>query len=280
MAKNHQSEIRKVYSYLCRLEAVIRDIGPLAVAVSGGVDSMTLAVTAHRLLGNDARMLHAVSPAVPEDASGRVRDYANRAGWRLDVIDAREFADANYMANPHDRCFYCKTNLYSTMADAVDCVLVSGTNSDDLGDYRPGLRAAARYGVRHPYVEAGLNKKAVRAVARALALHDLAELPASPCLSSRVETGITIDPKVLDAIYHAERLVRRELAPKTARCRVRREAIVIELDTETIRVLDIAQAEALRHEIGVLLSLAGVKHPVSFQTYRMGSAFLRPSNER
>ena len=135
---------------LHRLEAVLRDIGTFAVAVSGGVDSMTLAVAAHRVLGNDARMVHAVSPAVPEDASGRVRDYANREGWRLDLIDAREFADANYMANPHDRCFYCKTNLYSTMADAVDCVLVSGTNTDDLGDYRPGLRAAAAHGVRHP----------------------------------------------------------------------------------------------------------------------------------
>ena len=267
-------------NHLHRLEAVIRDIGPLAVAVSGGVDSMTLAVTAHRVLGNDARMLHAVSPAVPEDASGRVRDYANREGWRLDLIDAREFADANYIANPHDRCFYCKTNLYATMADAVDCVLVSGTNSDDLGDYRPGLRAAADFGVRHPYVEAGMNKEAVRALARALALHDLAALPASPCLSSRVETGLAIKPKVLDAIYRAERLVQRELTPRTARCRVRREAVVIELDVESIRVLDTSKADELRQQIGVLLSTAGVTHPVSFQTYRMGSAFLRPGNER
>ena len=267
-------------SHLHRLEAVLRDIGRLAVAVSGGVDSMTLAVAAHRVLGNDARLVHSVSPAVPEDASGRVRDYATREGWRLDLIDAREFADANYMANPHDRCFYCKTNLYSTMADAVDCVLVSGTNVDDLGDYRPGLRAAATYGVRHPYVEAGLNKEAVRSVARVLALYDLAELPASPCLSSRVETDIAIDPQVLDAIYHAERLVQRELTPRTARCRVRREAIVIELDAETIQALDNSQAEALRDQIGDLLSAAGVKHPVSFQSYHMGSAFLRPGNEQ
>ena len=98
-------------NHLYSLESVIRDIGPLAVAVSGGVDSMTLAFAAHRVLGNNARMLHAVSPAVPEDASDRVRSYASREGWRLDVIDAREFADANYIANPHDRCFYCKTNL-------------------------------------------------------------------------------------------------------------------------------------------------------------------------
>ena len=272
--------MRKVNDLLRRLEAVIADIGPLAVAVSGGVDSMTLAVTAHRVLGNDARMLHAFSPAVPVEASRRVREYANREGWRLDLIDANEFADADYVANPHDRCFYCKTNLYSTMADAVDGVLVSGTNSDDLGDYRPGLRAAADFGVRHPYVEADMNKDAVRALTRELGMHDIAGLPASPCLSSRVETGLAIDPRVLDAIYHAERLVQRELTPKTARCRVRHEAVVIELDVESIRVLDCTKADELREQIGELLSTAGVKDPVSFQTYRMGSAFLRPVDGR
>jgi uncharacterized protein len=264
---------------LQHLVSVIRETGPLAVAVSGGVDSMTLAAAAQRVLGSEARMLHAVSPAVPEDATGRVLDYANREGWRLELIDAGEFADSNYLANPHDRCYYCKTNLYATMADAVDCVLVSGTNSDDLGDYRPGLRAASTHGVRHPYVEAGMNKEAVRALARELSLHDLAALPASPCLSSRVETGIAIDPKVLDAIYQAEQLVHRELVPKTARCRVRRDAVVVELDAERIKVLDTARANQLRQQIGVLLSAAGVQYPVSFQTYRMGSAFLRPSNE-
>ena len=266
--------------FLRRLEAVIADIGPLAVAVSGGVDSMTLAVTAHRVLGNDARMLHAVSPAVPENASRRVREYANKEGWRLDLIDAHEFADADYIANPHDRCFYCKTSLYATMANAVDCALVSGTNSDDLGDYRPGLRAAADFGVRHPYVEAGMNKDAVRALAREHGLYELASLPASPCLSSRVETGLAIEPKVLDAIYRAEKLVQGELKPATVRCRVRHEAIVIELDVESIRVLDGPKADLLQQEIGALMSTAGVERPVSFQTYRMGSAFLRPGHGR
>jgi uncharacterized protein len=166
------------------------------------------------------------------------------------------------------------------MADAVDCVLVSGTNSDDLGDYRPGLRAAADHGVRHPYVEADMDKEAVRAVARALALHDLAALPASPCLSSRVETGLAIDPEVLDAVYRAERLVQRELSPKTVRCRVRRDAVVIELDAEGIRGLDATKAADLRQRIGAMMTTAGVTDPVSFQTYRMGSAFLRPSNGR
>lgn len=263
---------------LHRLESLFGEIGPLAVAVSGGVDSMTLAAAAQRIMGSKARMLHAVSPAVPEDASSRVRGYANREGWRLDVIDAREFTDSNYLANPHDRCFYCKTNLYSTMAQAVDCVLVSGTNSDDLSDYRPGLRAAAMFGVRHPYVEAGMSKADVRAVARELSLHDLAALPASPCLSSRIETGISIDPKVLGAIYRAERLVQRILNPKTIRCRVRRDAVVVELDAECAGALDTTNAMELRRQIGALMCAAGVEHSIFFEAYRMGSAFLRPDH--
>ncbi len=265
---------------LQRLESVIDGIGPLAVAVSGGVDSMTLSVVAHRVLARDSRMLHAVSPAVPEDATARVKDYGLRHGWRLDVIDAREFADPDYMANPHDRCFYCKTNLYATMAGTVDCQLVSGTNQDDLGDYRPGLRAASEHAVRHPYVEAGIDKAAVRGIARELSLHDLAELPASPCLSSRVETGIAIDPATLAAIYRAERLVRTKLAPDTVRCRLRTDTVVIELDNDSMAKLDADLAETLRRGVATMMSTAGISHPVSFQAYRMGSAFLRPADER
>jgi uncharacterized protein len=238
---------------------------------------MTLAVAAHEVLQDDARMLHALSPAVPAEASERVRRYAQRRGWRLQVVEAGELADPRYIANPHDRCFYCKTNLYATMAGLFDCALVSGTNSDDLGDYRPGLAAAACHGVRHPFVEAGMDKAAVRAVARELALSDLAELPASPCLSSRVETGIPIDPDVLGAIDRAERLIRRELSPATARCRVRREAIVIELDPHSLAAMDAVTAGQLQREIGTLLAQAGVAHPVTFADYRMGSAFLRPT---
>lgn len=264
---------------LDRLESVIGDIGPLAVALSGGVDSMTLAVVAHRTLGRQAHMLHAVSPAVPEDATCRVLAYAKRNDWYLDVIDAHEFSDSNYLENPHNRCFYCKTNLYATMAGLVDCVLVSGTNRDDLSDYRPGLQAAAVYRVRHPFVEAGMDKDDIRALARELSLQDLSVLPASPCLSSRIETGISIDPKVLGAIYHAEQIVRQELIPATARCRVRHDAVVIELDDDSIKILDGTRAHALQKQIGNLLSAAGVNHPVSFQSYRMGSAFLRPGNE-
>ncbi|HEX7955284.1 MAG TPA: hypothetical protein VF523_19655, partial [Burkholderiales bacterium] len=97
---------------LAQLQAVLRGIGPLAVAVSGGVDSLTLASVAHRTLQDEAEMFHAVSPAVPAQATERVRALAAREGWKLTVVDAGEFGDADYRSNPVNRCFYCKTNLY------------------------------------------------------------------------------------------------------------------------------------------------------------------------
>jgi len=221
-----------------KLYQILAELAPVAVAVSGGVDSMTLAVVAHRqsVQHNDSPplMIHAVSPAVPEQATERVRKYATEEGWHLNVINAGEFDDPDYMANPANRCYFCKTNLYSTMAASTQLQLVSGTNVDDLGDYRPGLTAAEAHAVRHPYVEAGIDKTQVRALARTLGLNDVAELPSAPCLSSRVETGIRIDPAVLLAVDATERRLRKELTPETVRCRVRGNAIAIELDARTL----------------------------------------------
>ena len=147
-------------SRIAALEEVLGDMSRVAVAVSGGVDSMTLAVVAHRVLADSANMVHAVSPAVPTDATERVERYARRQGWRLERIDAGELVDARYVANPVNRCYFCKTNLYSTIAPlaGTGATIVSGTNTDDLGDFRPGLAAAAEHAVRHPYVECGIGK--------------------------------------------------------------------------------------------------------------------------
>ena len=188
-----------------RLAAALRGIaGGVAVAVSGGIDSLTLAAFAQAECP-DVEMFHAVSPAVPGDATARVERLAEQRGWRLRVVEAGEFNDANYIANPTNRCFFCKTNLYGAIARHTSSQMVSGANTDDLGEYRPGLDAARGHEVRHPYLEAGIDKRTVRGLARRIGLGALSELPAAPCLSSRVETGIAIRPEVLRAIHAVER---------------------------------------------------------------------------
>jgi uncharacterized protein len=261
-------------SELAALASVLTGMRAIAVAVSGGVDSLTLATHAHRLLPQRVTMFHAVSPAVPDEGTQRTRALAEREGWALHVIDAGEFGNPEYMRNPVNRCFYCKISLYGAIRPHTDAQIVSGTNLDDLGEYRPGLIAAQHHGVRHPFVEAAMTKQRVRALARELGLPEIAELPASPCLSSRVETGIAIDPAVLGAIHAAERLVSDTLRPKTVRCRVRAGAVVIELDAAALAVLDEMRRAALSEQIVERFRPAGVRTPVRFESYRTGSAFL------
>ncbi len=262
---------------LDRLHAALGSMGGIAVAVSGGIDSLTLATAAHRAWPGRTTMHHATSPAVPPEATKRTRALAATEGWRLDVFDAGEFADPAYRANPVNRCFFCKTSLYGAVARRTTQQIVSGTNLDDLGEYRPGLEAARAHMVRHPFVEAEIDKRTVRALAAELGLGTLAELPSAPCLSSRIETGIRIEAPVLAMVHDAERLVAAQLSPRTVRCRVRAAGVVIELDGATLAGLDTAQAEHLRTELQRLADAAGLRAPVQFAAYRNGSAFLVPA---
>ena len=256
-----------------RLEAILTDLGPASIAVSGGVDSMTLAVLAHRIDSGNFAMVHAISPAVPPEATERLREWGLREGWRLTVLDAGEFDDPDYRRNPVNRCFFCKRSLYSAIASRIAGTIASGTNKDDLGDYRPGLDAARSFNVRHPYVEAEIEKRAVRALARELGLGDLAELPASPCLSSRIETAIPIDPQALRLVHRVEQLVSDRLRPQIVRCRVRSTGLVIELDEASFGRFRETESD-LSNEIEALLKASNRTSSIAFAPYRMGSAFL------
>ena len=240
----------------------------VAIAVSGGVDSMTLAHIAARDSRTLTTMYHAASPAVPVSARERVEAHAAREGWQLVVVDAQELADARYRANPIDRCYYCKTNLYDRIAGATSDTIASGTNCDDLSDFRPGLRAARERDVVHPYVEAGATKRDIYELAQALGLHDLATLPAQPCLASRVETGIAIDPSDLAFVDAVEAKLASKLGgASTVRCRVTHRGIVIEVG-DASRVED-ARAIGLEACSHAGRTFAGVR------PYARGAAFLQ-----
>lgn len=265
------------------IEAVGRELDRhprVAVAVSGGIDSLTLATIAARRMGERAGMFHSLTASVPAEATARTRALAGREGWRLRVIDANEFARYEYVSNPVNRCFYCKQSLYAEIARHTTAQILSGANADDLGEYRPGLDAAREAGARHPFVEAGVDKATIRQIARALGLGDLAEIPASPCLSSRVETGIGITPAMLAKIHAAENAIRGRTLAAAVRCRVRASGIVIEIDAPTLESL----APAERHEIASAVArifAPGASVPLpAFAPYRVGSAFLVKIHDR
>ena len=260
---------------LAELVAALDRHDRVAVAVSGGVDSMVLAYVANLFSRAGMIAVHAVSPAVPASATARVEAYARRHGWCLHLIDAGELADPAYRGNPVDRCFYCKTNLYARIRAVTGLPIASGTNLDDLGDYRPGLEAARRHDVVHPFVEAGLAKNDIYALARAYALGDLAALPAQPCLASRIETGIGVDAATLKFIEVAEiELARLLPGERTLRCRVTHTGVHVECGTlpegdERQRIENWASAFCAAHG----------RRFADLRVYRRGAAFLRTAAE-
>jgi uncharacterized protein len=162
--------------------------------------------------------------------------------------------------------------------------VVSGANTDDLGDYRPGMEAAANQGVRHPFVEAGIDKAGVREIARFLGLDTIAELPASPCLSSRLETGIQVTPEALEFVHAVEERVGAWLAarggfPGAVRCRVRAGGPAVELDDTSLAEIRSDDGRAICQEVADLAVAAGFGSDVPFEPYRMGSAFLKEAAE-
>ncbi len=197
-----------------KLEALKKELSGynrLIIAYSGGLDSALLLKVAHMVLGDNVLAVISDSPSIPRRELQEAVSFANGTGARIRVINTRELDDQNYSRNPDDRCYYCKKELYEYIGDiaAEEGIkyVANGTNVDDLGDYRPGLKAADEHRIVSPLKDTGLTKDDIRLVARLIGL-DIWDKPASPCLASRIPYGSSVTREKLSQVEKAEEFVR------------------------------------------------------------------------
>jgi pyridinium-3,5-biscarboxylic acid mononucleotide sulfurtransferase len=229
-----QAKLGRVCAMFAPMDAVL-------VAFSGGVDSTLVLKLAHQVLGDRVLALTTTSPTMPDEDRESALAMARMIGARHLVIESNELEIPGYAANPINRCYLCKTNLFTICeAKAAELgigAIVDGLNLDDLSDYRPGMRAAGERHVRHPLVEAELTKAEVRELSRALGLPTW-DRAASPCLSSRFPYGTEITPEGLTRVAAGERAL-HALGFKVARVRYHGDVARIEVEqSEIARLLE------------------------------------------
>lgn len=271
------------------LKAVLRSYESCVVAYSGGVDSVFLAQVAHQTLGNRSLAVIADSPSLPRRELTEALDLARTFGFPVRVIRTAEFDNAEYLANPVNRCYFCKHELFTQLAPIARelgfKVIAYGENASDVGDHRPGAQAAAEFQVRAPLKEAGLSKATIRALSAELGL-PTADKPQMACLSSRIPYGETVTPEKLRMIEAAEYLLRdrgfydvrvrhHELGSGAGAAMAAAHLARIEVGASEIgRLLD----PACRDHVTEGLRALGYTHvTVDLQGYRRGSLNAGPT---
>jgi uncharacterized protein len=254
-----------------RLFGELRALGRVIVAYSGGTDSAYLAWAANRVLRDAAVAITADSPSIPQSHKRDAAEFARECGFRHEFVDTHEFENADYVKNDKDRCFHCKDELFHVLesyaAQRGYDHIVYGVNQDDLGDYRPGQRAAKLHSVKAPLVDAGLTKVDIRELSRRAGLSTW-DRPAAACLSSRVPYGTPVTVETIRTIEDGEEAI-RALGFRQFRVRFHGELVRIEIAKDELpRAMTAESAEAFSR---IFRQLGFLYVTLDLDGYRQGS---------